>query len=92
MIFEKKLGWAAFVSHQWIGGAHPDPEFKQMKVLKDSLRFSRAIFMVGDLSSCDAFLLNSINIYIYIYLAQNLPEVFLFVYKTIYSSVVAQFE
>jgi hypothetical protein len=67
VIFEKKLGWAAFVSHQWIGGAHPYPEFKQMKVLKDSLRFSRAIFMVGDLSSCDAFLLNSINIYIYIF-------------------------
>lgn len=38
VIFERKLGRAAFVSHQWIGGAHPDPEFKQMQVLKDSLR------------------------------------------------------
>lgn len=37
-IFNKKLGRAAFVSHQWVGGSHPDPEFKQMQVLKDTLR------------------------------------------------------
>ena len=30
MVFEKKLGKAAFVSHQWVGQGHPDPEFKQM--------------------------------------------------------------
>ncbi len=39
-IFDKKLGRAAFVSHQWVGGSHPDPEFKQMQVLKDTLRCS----------------------------------------------------
>eukprot|EP00435_Cladocopium_sp_Y103_P055120 s731_g18.t1 len=37
-IFDKDLGRAAFVSHQWIGQGHPDPEFKQMKVLQDTLR------------------------------------------------------
>lgn len=37
-IFDKELGRAAFVSHQWIGQGHPDPEFKQMKVLQDTLR------------------------------------------------------
>ncbi|CAK9079345.1 Transient receptor potential channel pyrexia [Durusdinium trenchii] len=37
-IFQKSLGKAAFVSHQWIGKGHPDPEFKQMQVLQDSLQ------------------------------------------------------
>ena len=28
---------AAFVSHQWVSRDHPDPEFRQMSVLQDSL-------------------------------------------------------
>ena len=36
--FEETLGQAAFVSHQWVGRNHPDPEFKQMRVLQDALR------------------------------------------------------
>ena len=36
--FEQTLGQAAFVSHQWVGRNHPDPEFKQMRVLQDALR------------------------------------------------------
>lgn len=35
--YEKNLGKAAFVSHQWIGSSHPDPEFKQMRVLQQAL-------------------------------------------------------
>ena len=86
MIFERKLGRAAFVSHQWIGGAHPDPEFKQMQVLKDSLRSSHEIFIVGYLSSCDAFLLKSV-----IALIGTEPSRGVFVLIQNYSSVVAQF-
>ncbi|CAK9088018.1 unnamed protein product [Durusdinium trenchii] len=37
-IFQKSLGKAAFVSHQWVGKGHPDPEFKQMQVLQDALQ------------------------------------------------------
>ena len=36
--FDKSMGNAAFVSHQWVGHAHPDPEFKQMRVLQAALR------------------------------------------------------
>eukprot|EP00438_Fugacium_kawagutii_P032385 Skav234888 [mRNA] locus=scaffold840:558679:568666:- [translate_table: standard] len=36
-VFDESMGRAAFVSHQWIGDGHPDPEFKQMKVLQDTL-------------------------------------------------------
>eukprot|EP00913_Durusdinium_trenchii_P014791 g13872.t2 len=40
-IYEERLGRAAFVSHQWVGKGHPDPEFKQtlrMRVLQDTLK------------------------------------------------------
>ena len=57
-----------------------------MQVLKDSLRFSRAIFIVGDLSSCDAFLLNSVNIFG----TEPSRGVFVLIFTTL--SVVAQFE
>ena len=36
--FQKDLGHAAFVSHQWIGQLHPDPDFAQMQVLQDALK------------------------------------------------------
>ena len=32
------MGNAGFVSHQWVAKQHPDPEFKQMKVLQDALQ------------------------------------------------------
>ncbi|CAE7285764.1 anks1b [Symbiodinium natans] len=38
VIFQKGMGKAAFVSHQWVGIGHPDPEFKQMRVLQESLQ------------------------------------------------------
>ncbi|CAE7226524.1 Ank3 [Symbiodinium sp. CCMP2456] len=31
------MGSAAFVSHQWVGKSHPDPEFKQLRVLQDAI-------------------------------------------------------
>ncbi|CAE7745718.1 unnamed protein product, partial [Symbiodinium sp. CCMP2456] len=36
--FEEPLGKAVFVSHQWVGNQHPDPEFKQMRVLQEALK------------------------------------------------------
>ncbi|CAE6956283.1 mask-1 [Symbiodinium sp. CCMP2592] len=36
--FEESMGKAAFVSHQWVGQKHPDPEFKQLRVLQDALK------------------------------------------------------
>eukprot|EP00435_Cladocopium_sp_Y103_P064929 s1948_g26.t1 len=36
--FEVSMGRAAFISHQWLGCGHPDPQFQQMKVLQDALR------------------------------------------------------
>lgn len=33
---------AAFVSHQWCGRRHPDPYFKQLRVLQDMLRHACA--------------------------------------------------
>ncbi|CAE7453687.1 ANKK1 [Symbiodinium sp. CCMP2456] len=36
--FQRPMGNAAFVSHQWVGSDHPDPEFKQMRVLQEALR------------------------------------------------------
>ena len=36
--FKRDLGNAAFVSHQWVGSTHPDPEFKQMRVLQSALK------------------------------------------------------
>jgi len=35
---EPKLGKALFVSHQWLGKRHPDPEFTQFSVLQDALK------------------------------------------------------
>ena len=36
--FSQDLGNAAFVSHQWVGNGHPDPDFKQFRVLQEALR------------------------------------------------------
>ena len=36
-VFERSMGNAAFVSHQWISVEHPDPEGKQMRVLQEAL-------------------------------------------------------
>jgi hypothetical protein len=44
--FDKNMGNAAFVSHQWVASSHPDPECKQMSVLQDALRE-----MMGNLKS-----------------------------------------
>ncbi|CAK9113771.1 Serine/threonine-protein phosphatase 6 regulatory ankyrin repeat subunit B (PP6-ARS-B) (Serine/threonine-protein phosphatase 6 regulatory subunit ARS-B) (Ankyrin repeat domain-containing protein 44) [Durusdinium trenchii] len=38
VVFDQSLGNAAFVSHQWVGLDHPDPEFKQMRVFQAALR------------------------------------------------------
>ena len=38
IIFDDGMGHAAFVSHQWVTPTHPDPEFKQMRVMCDVLR------------------------------------------------------
>ena len=35
--FDAGLGNAAFVSHQWVGNRHPDPESKQLRVLQDAM-------------------------------------------------------
>eukprot|EP00439_Symbiodinium_sp_Y106_P050874 s5750_g6.t1 len=37
-LFEDGLGKALFVSHQWVSQPHPDPEFKQFRVLQEALR------------------------------------------------------
>lgn len=36
--FQGTMGKAAFVSHQWVTNDHPDPEFKQMRILQDALK------------------------------------------------------
>ena len=36
--FEQRMGKGAFVSHQWVDTAHPDPEGKQLRVLQDALK------------------------------------------------------
>lgn len=36
-VFDKSMGRAAFVSHQWISLENPDPEGKQFRVLQDAL-------------------------------------------------------
>ena len=38
VVFDEGMGNAVFVSHEWVAKQHPDPEFKQMKVLQDVLR------------------------------------------------------
>ena len=37
-LFDDGLGKALFVSHQWVSQSHPDPEFKQFRVLQEALR------------------------------------------------------
>ena len=36
--FEKTLGKAVFLSHQWAGKNHPDPTFAQFSVFQDAMR------------------------------------------------------
>ena len=36
--FDESLGNAAFISHEWVGMQHPDPECKQFRVLQDALK------------------------------------------------------
>ena len=36
--FDTNMGNAAFISHQWISGEHPDPEFKQMRIMQEALK------------------------------------------------------
>ncbi|CAJ1361337.1 unnamed protein product [Effrenium voratum] len=36
--FHSTMGRAAFVSHQWVTPQHPDPEFKQMRVLQQAIK------------------------------------------------------
>ena len=36
--FDKTMGKALFVSHQWVGRRHPDPDFIQFSVLQEALR------------------------------------------------------
>lgn len=43
--FDASIGRAAFVSHQWVGGDHPDPQRKQLKVLQEALQH-----VMGDLT------------------------------------------
>ena len=38
MVFNASMGKAAFISHQWASKDHPDPEFKQLRVLQSALR------------------------------------------------------
>ena len=37
--FNESLGNAVFVSHEWVGLQHPDPESKQLRVLQDALTY-----------------------------------------------------
>eukprot|EP00435_Cladocopium_sp_Y103_P007398 s1029_g2.t1 len=39
--FQRNMGNAAFISHQWLTSSHPDPECKQMRVLQDALKEMR---------------------------------------------------
>lgn len=38
VLFEETKGRGFFISHQWVGVRHPDPEMKQLVVLQDALR------------------------------------------------------
>ena len=44
--FQRNMGNAAFISHQWLTSSHPDPECKQIRVLQDALEE-----MMGNLKS-----------------------------------------
>ena len=51
--FQRNMGNAAFVSHQWVDSSHPDPECKQMRVLQEALKE-----MMGNLKSIPVDLLS----------------------------------
>ena len=36
--FDKNVGKAVFVSHQWAGSSHPDPTFEQFRVFQNSMK------------------------------------------------------
>ncbi|CAE7288982.1 B'ETA, partial [Symbiodinium sp. KB8] len=36
--FDESMGNAAFISHQWVGNVHPDPESKKLRVLQNALK------------------------------------------------------
>jgi len=38
VVFDASMGKAVFVSHQWVALHHPDPQFKQMRVLQGAVR------------------------------------------------------
>lgn len=38
VIFSSSIGKAAFVSHQWLSDFHPDPGFKQIRILQDAVQ------------------------------------------------------
>ena len=38
VVFNESLGKAMFVSHQWAGDEHPDPQLQQFRVLQEALR------------------------------------------------------
>ena len=38
VVFDDRKGNAMFVSHQWAGSDHPDPNLEQFRVLQDALR------------------------------------------------------
>ena len=48
VIFDESMGNAVLVSHQWVAGNHPDPEFEQMRVLQDVL--ARLLYRRGSVS------------------------------------------
>ena len=47
--YEESMGKAAFISHEWVGDGHPDPEFKQLSVFQDALTY-----MMSDLEQIPA--------------------------------------
>ena len=61
--FDKKMGRAAFVSHQWLSAEHPDPDFQQMAVLKEALtRFTSKTFLIKPLVLGQSFQFGAQNI------------------------------
>ncbi|CAE7216337.1 ANKRD44 [Symbiodinium natans] len=38
VVFSDEMGRAVFVSHQWLSKNHPDPDFKQTRILQDAVR------------------------------------------------------
>jgi len=37
-IFSRRLGKAAYISHEWVSKQHPDPKFEQLKILQDAMK------------------------------------------------------